>query len=141
MGYSNKKGWIGQEEVKTFLENVFSQQGFKFFNVNGSERSKKVLAGDVIIDRKSDKNDECVLNKYFIEVKKMASPSVFSIIDKATDDARWWGLRDYIAFISRSPRGEVTTKKDRIVVMSWDTFKSLMEQLQGYESEQSSKSK
>jgi hypothetical protein len=133
MAYSNQKGWQGQEEVKIFLEKIFKDFGIQFFNVSGSEKKKKVMAGDVVKNDKTDPMNKCVLAPYFIEVKKQASPNIFKCAEKAKDDAESWGKNDFILFVNKQKRGELGRNAgQKLVVMSWKTFGDIIAELQGF---------
>lgn len=131
MSYNSYKGYKGEKEVAEFLTNTFKEFGYKFVRVGGTERNKKFLAGDVVLDYNTDPDNICVLRPYFIEVKKHSKPEVFSFATKAKDDAKSWNKLGYILFIIKSPKGEYT-KPQKIVVMEWDTFGQIIKDLQWY---------
>jgi hypothetical protein len=142
MSYASKKGWQGQNEVKDFLESIFKEFGFKFYNVTGSEKNKKVMAGDVVLDFKSDPDNLCLLEPYFLEAKKQGQPQVFQCYSKAQDDAISWGKRGSILFAIKQKKGTLGPgSSEKIVVMSWKIFNDLIKELQSYRHEQFTKDK
>lgn len=139
MSYNTYKGYKGEIEVAEFLNKVFKEFGYKFVRVGGTEKNKKFLAGDVVLDYRTDPQEICVLRPYYIEVKKHSRPEVFNAAQKAKDDAESWNKLGYILFITKSPKGEYV-KPQRIVVMEWETFGQIIKDFQCY-AKQSSEGK
>jgi hypothetical protein len=132
MSYASKKGWQGQKEFKDFLDKLFEPQGFQFISITGSEKNKKLAAGDVIIRQNTDPHNLCVLSDYFLEAKKQAQPNVFRDLEKAEDDAKMWGKHGAILYTSKQGRGH---KGFAIIAMTPQTFARLIRELQGYRQE------
>lgn len=127
MSYSTSKGGDGERECSEFLNEVFKEFGFKFFRVGGAERWKRTLAGDVVLDAKTDPNGLCVLKPYYIEVKKRENLQVFNSLAKAEDDAEHWGKFGAIGYFIKQGRGH---QGERIIAMGLKTFERLMSELQ-----------
>lgn len=130
MSYASQKGYKGEREVAEFLTNVFKQWGFKFMRIGGTEKNKKIFAGDVVLDYRTDKEQNCVLRDYYIEVKKQGKPNVFADYEKAKDDAEYWNKKGAIMFVIKSEKGKFDNKK--IVVLDWEIFAQLIKDLQYY---------
>jgi len=134
MSYETAKGSSGEREVAEFLTNLFKDFGFKFVRVGGAEKNKKILAGDVVLDYRTDPNRICVLRNYYLEVKKQARPNIWADARKAQDDAEWWGKRGYILFSIKSAKGEHINQynAEKLITMSWQTFSNLIKDLQNF---------
>ena len=125
MSYATRKGHEGEKDVEKYLEDVFSMWKFRFDRRGGTERFKKSMHGDVC--RIGEGN--CVLDPYFLEVKRQATMKVLEWLDKAEDDGKLSGKRGAILFATHAPKNKVG--KD-VVVMTRKTFGILMRELQGY---------
>jgi hypothetical protein len=136
MSYSTKKGYDAEKEIEQFLNSIFEPFGIKWARVGGTERNKKVLAGDVAIVRGREK--QCVLGNYLIEVKRHARLDLWSFVEKARDDAKWWNKKSYILFAEQQARGEKVGFR-KVVIMDYDTFGDIVRELQGYYEIQSPK--
>lgn len=137
MSYNSYKGYKGEKEVAEFLSHTLKDFGYKFVRIGGTEKNKKFLAGDVVLDYRTDPENRCVLRPYYLEVKKQSRPDIFNSAQKAKDDAEAWNKLGYILFIIKSPKGEYV-RPQKLVVMEWETFGQIIKDLQFYE-EQSSK--
>lgn len=138
MAYANRKGYEGEKETEAFLNSFLSPLGFKFMRVGGTERNKRVFAGDVVLNpRATSSKTPCVLSDYFLEVKKRGTIDIWGTTDKAREDAEWWGKRGYILFATLQRKGEVGKGGKKLVVMDQSTFERLVRELQGFLNEQS----
>jgi hypothetical protein len=133
MAYNNDKGRAGDYEVADALNQALGKFGFSFRRIGGSERARKVFAGDVcLIARESTHDiDACILYPYFIESKKHAHPRVFEDAEKARDDARWHNKKGYILFTQKQAAGE-KVGKNKLAVMDWETLMDILVEIQGY---------
>jgi hypothetical protein len=134
MAYANDKGKAGDYDVRDCLNGAIGEAyGFHFERIGGTERSRKVFAGDVCLVAKDCKSppEECVLYPYFIESKKHAHPRVFEDAEKARDDARWHNKKGYILFTQKQAQGE-KVRDNKLVCMDWSTFADLLIEIQGY---------
>lgn len=129
MSYSSKKGLDGQYELRNFLNELFANYGYEFISISGSEKTKKLAAGDVILKERTDPERLCVLSDYFLEAKKQASPNVFADLKKAEDDATMWGKHGAILYASKQGKGH---KGFPLVAMTPRTFARLIKELQGF---------
>ena len=133
MSYASAKGRKGQYEVRDFLDNLFKEFGFNFISISGSEKNKKIMAGDVLLNTKSDPYFQCLLGDYFLEVKNQAQPNIFADLAKAQDDSYSWGKRGPILFAIKQKRGQFgPNASQKVVVMSWKVFAFIIKELQGY---------
>jgi len=94
------------------------------------EKNKKVFVGDVII---LGEREKCVLNDYFLEVKKRGVINIFDVLKEAEDNAQMYGKKSSIVYADKQTKGKHDSRK--AIVMSLKTFKSLMRELQGFRDE------
>jgi len=107
MSYASQKGYKGEREVAEFLTNVFKQWGFKFMRIGGTEKNKKIFAGDVVLDYRTDKEQNCVLRDYYIEVKKQGIFAGDVVLDYRTDKEQNCVLRDYYIEVKKQGKPNV----------------------------------
>jgi hypothetical protein len=129
MSYASKKGYEGQYELRDLLNDALEEFGYRFASIGGTERSKKLLAGDVVLLKASDPHNQCLLNDYYLEAKKHASGNVFESLMKAEDDSRYWSKLGAILYFARQAAGK---KGERLIAMSPTTFVRIIKHLQGY---------
>jgi hypothetical protein len=130
MAYANAKGATGEREFAEFLTLKSKPFGHKYVRIGNTERGKKFLHGDVVLDPRSDPKKTAFLSDYFLESKFMAHPNVFEIIQEHEVKAREYGKTGVIAYIIKQEKG---SKRDgTIIAMTPETFGRLIQDLQGY---------
>lgn len=132
MSYASEKGAAGEREFASFLNNVFHDHGFSFMRIGGTERNKKVLHGDVVLDTRTDKNGFCVLKHYFLEAKKRKTINLWDVLEQTEKKADELYKHGSIIYAIRQGEGK---KRDGVVIaMTPKTFKSIMQDYQAYRS-------
>ena len=130
MSYSTRKGYDGEVEFAEFLTDAMRPYGINFLRIGGTERGKKTLVGDVIVDKRTDPDGNCFLDKYFLESKRHASPVISNILEEAEANARMYGKASSICYITKQKAG---SKRDwTLIAMTPSTFARIATELQGY---------
>lgn len=133
MSYASAKGSDGEREFAEFLTNALGRFGYGFVRIGNAEKNKKLSNGDVIIRPGTDRNSNCFLKDYFLEVKKQARINIWDIMREAEGNASTYGKVGAIAFIIQQGAGH---KRDgELVVMTPESFKRLSVELQGFREE------
>lgn len=134
MSYNNQKGWSGETEFAKFLTDTSKQFGHKYVRIGNTERGKKFLHGDVVLDPRTNKNKNAFLQDYFLEAKFMAHPDVFKIIAEHEAKAKEYGKIGTIAYIIKQEKG--SKRVGTIIAMTPDTFSKIIKELQGFREEE-----
>lgn len=115
MSYASKKGWQYEHDIAKMLCKLFPN--IKFVNVGGSEKTRKVLQGDVaVIVKDMNSTMENVWHNLFIECKCQAHPCIKTITDKTEKDSKLYGKWGYVCFIKKQQQGHKATEE--LVVLS-----------------------
>lgn len=136
MSYANKKGATGEREAAEFFNEVFKEWGHQFMRIGGQEKNKKMLHGDIIVDRSTDKEEKNMFGKYFLEVKTRAAMNIWDVVQEAKDNASTYGKHGSIVYATKQGKGH--KREGTIIAMTKDTFQRICRELQGYRSEDKS---
>ncbi len=130
MSKASYKGYKGEVEFAELLIDIFKNWNYEFVRRGGQERFKKIHAGDVVLDPRTDKNEKCFLRNYFLEAKKHATPDLWAIMREAEKNAKEHYKHGAIAYIRKS--GEKRSDNGELIVMTPQTFKRIVVELQGF---------
>jgi len=139
MSYKSQKGKRGEYEFGEFLTEALKRWGYRFKRVGNPEKNKISLFGDVVIDKTTDRQSKCFLQRYFLEVKNHASPDLWAIMREAEENANKYNKHGAIAYVIKQKAKEgqrggnmFLNKGERLIVMMPETFKRIICELQGF---------
>ena len=133
MAYANAKGSDGEREFAGFLTSVLASYGFKFVRIGNTEKGKKLLHGDVILDYRTDPKELCFLRNYFLEAKKRGTLNLFEIMQEAENNADTYNFHGAIVYAVRQRKGKRSGRagnSEKLIVMRPETFGRMLQEIQ-----------
>ena len=133
MSYASRKGYDGEVEMASYLNQVFSPFKFRFVRIGGIERNKKMLVGDVVLDHRTDPKELCFLRQYFLEAKKRSTIDLWRVIEETEKKAKLLNKWGTIVYATKQGRG--SKREGTIIAMTKETFARIAKELQSYRTE------
>jgi hypothetical protein len=130
MSYGTYKGWSAETDMAEFFQELVGED-FHFERFGGVEFNKSTHVGDVGILKHCNKHkfhgekepNECIFDKYFIEVKARATPNVWKNFNIAEDNAKLYGKAGVIGCFKKQKKGQ--GKGEWLITLRPETFKRL----------------